>query len=207
VSFVLLISTVCKRQFVSERYSAAVHVTAVVLLSGGRYGSLTGRVESTGAAILFGDLSDEGMECDDNYLGQRDGNSQCAEDATADHYCCIEMDAADICFRWRGQEEWGVREKARHIFDVDGKIFCQNYPGLLAEQGKLLRFSMHETVSLQIKLFNTNQYILIVQLTFSHDIDAKLTDKTEIKLSSAFWGLLGRFGVPSRVCKNCGVLT
>lgn len=112
MSFVLLISTVCKRQFVSERYSAAVHVTAVVLLSGGRYGSLTGRVESTGAAILFGDLSDEGMECDDNYLGQRDGNSQCAEDATADHYCCIEMDAADICFRWRGQEERGVREKS-----------------------------------------------------------------------------------------------
>jgi len=72
----------------------------------------------------------------------------------------------------------------------------------LAEQGKLLRFSMHETVSLQIKLFNTNQYILIVQLTFSHDIDAKLTDKTEIKLSSAFWGLLGRFGVRSRVSKK-----
>jgi len=105
----------------SERYSTTFRVTAAVLLSGGRYGSLAGRVESTGAAILFGDVSDDGTECDDNYVGQtviimwerdRDGDSQCAEEATTDVYCCIEMDAADICFRWRGQEERGVREKS-----------------------------------------------------------------------------------------------
>jgi len=41
-----------------------------VLLSGGRYESLAGRVESTGVAILFGDVSDDRTECDDNYVGQ-----------------------------------------------------------------------------------------------------------------------------------------
>jgi hypothetical protein len=34
---------------------------------------------------------------------------------------------------------------------------------------------------------HTNQYILILQPNFSHEIDAKLTDKTELK---AFIGLL-----------------
>lgn len=41
-----------------------------MLLSGGRYGSLAGRTERIGAAILFGDVSDDGTECDDNYVGQ-----------------------------------------------------------------------------------------------------------------------------------------
>ena len=80
-----------------------------MLLSGGRYGSLSGRVENTGAGILFGDISDDGTECDDNYVGQRDGDSQCAENATVDHYCCVEMDATDACFRWREQDGKGVR--------------------------------------------------------------------------------------------------
>jgi hypothetical protein len=52
----------------------------------------------------------------------------------------------------------------------------------LAVQGKLLRLSEHETISLQIKtsdkiVQHTNQYILIVQPNFCHDSDAKLTDK------------------------------
>jgi hypothetical protein len=84
---------------VSESYSATVRVTAAVLLSGGRYGSLAGRVYGTAATILFGDVSDGGTECDDNYVGQRDGDLKCAEDAKADHYCCIEMDATDTRFR------------------------------------------------------------------------------------------------------------
>ena len=91
----------------SGRYSAAVRVTATVLLSGGRYASLAGRVESTGVAILFGDVSDDETKCDDNYVGQREGDLQCAEDATADYYYCIEMDAIDACFYWRGQNERG----------------------------------------------------------------------------------------------------
>jgi hypothetical protein len=51
-------------------YSATVRVTAAVLLSGGRCGSLAGCVERIGAAILFGDVSNDETECDDNYVGR-----------------------------------------------------------------------------------------------------------------------------------------
>jgi hypothetical protein len=30
---------------------------------------------------------------------------------TADDYCCIEMDATDVCFRWKGQDEGGLGKK------------------------------------------------------------------------------------------------
>jgi hypothetical protein len=65
---VFLITFVCVGQFVSEKYSATVCVTVAVLLSGGRYGSLAGRAERIGAAIFFGDISDKGTECNDNYV-------------------------------------------------------------------------------------------------------------------------------------------
>jgi hypothetical protein len=83
----------------SKSYSARDRLfTAAVLLSGGRYGSLAGSAEGIGAVILFGDVSDDRTECDDNYVGQTDGDSHCVEDAMVNHYCCTEMDAADAFF-------------------------------------------------------------------------------------------------------------
>jgi hypothetical protein len=67
-----------------------------VLLSGGRSGSVAGSAENIGGAILFGDVSDDRTECDDNYVGQRDCDLHCVEDAMLNHYCCTEMDAADF---------------------------------------------------------------------------------------------------------------
>ena len=59
----------------------------------------------------------------------------------------------------------GVGYKVLYTFDVDGKIFYQNYLGLLAEQGKLIGISKRETVSLQvkfdIKLFNSKISIFL----------------------------------------------
>jgi hypothetical protein len=71
----------------------------------------------------------------------------------------------------------------------------------LAEQGKLLRLSQHcpITVTIPDETFkHTNLYILIVQSTFSHDINAKLTEKIEIK---AFIALPCLAGAP-RVTKQ-----
>ena len=119
-----------------------------MLLSGGRYVSLAGHVEITGAAILFGDVRDDGKECDDNYVTQ-----------------------AVIIMREREKVTRSVQKTLRWIFIVvlkwtlltldsvgEGKTKCkkfythsaqmvkysaENYSGLLAEQGKLLRLSMH----------------------------------------------------------------
>jgi hypothetical protein len=68
VGFVLLIASV--RLHMADCICATACVTAAVLLSGGRYGSLARCAESIGVAILSGYVGDNGTECDDNHLGQ-----------------------------------------------------------------------------------------------------------------------------------------
>jgi hypothetical protein len=64
------------------------------------------------------------------------------------------MDDTDCSFQWRRQDEVG-KVKCCTQFDVDGKIFWENCPGLLAKQGKPLRPSKHETFSLHMKFYIT----------------------------------------------------
>jgi preprotein translocase subunit SecB len=60
----------------------------------------------------------------------------------------------------------------------------------MAKQETPRRPSKHGTASLQLKFQITfctaNQYIVIIQLNFSCERDAKLTGKIEIKLSPVF---------------------
>jgi hypothetical protein len=69
---------------------------------------------SFGAVILSGDVSDDGVECDGDYVEETEGDSECAEDATADDYSCAEVDATDSCLHRKGQEEVG-QESSTHI--------------------------------------------------------------------------------------------
>jgi hypothetical protein len=77
---------------------------------------LAERAQRIGLAVLSVDVSDDnGTECDYKYVEQTDCVSQCAEDATSDDCCCIEMDATDACFRWKGQDEGGEVNGSTHV--------------------------------------------------------------------------------------------
>jgi hypothetical protein len=49
----------------------------------------------------------DGKENDESYVEHRESDSELAEDATWDDYCCIEVDATGNCFHWNGQDEVG----------------------------------------------------------------------------------------------------
>ena len=51
------------------------------------------------------DRTDDGTKCDDNYVGQRDGDSECAEEALSCDYSCTKMEITDIRVYWKGQDE------------------------------------------------------------------------------------------------------
>jgi hypothetical protein len=53
------------------------------------------------------DNIDDGMECDEYYVEVREGDLENAEGATFDGDCCIELEATDSYFHWKGQDEAG----------------------------------------------------------------------------------------------------
>jgi hypothetical protein len=65
------------------------------------------------AMILSDDVSDDdsiddGTESDDeNNVEPREGGADCTGGATSDDDCCNDVDAADNCFQWKGQDEVG----------------------------------------------------------------------------------------------------
>jgi hypothetical protein len=59
------------------------------------------------AIIVSDDVSDDdsiddGTEYDGNYVEPREGDSESAEEATSNDYCCNAMDATESCFHWKG---------------------------------------------------------------------------------------------------------
>jgi hypothetical protein len=64
------------------------------------------------AIILSDDVSDDdsvddGTGCDGKYVEPKEGDSESAEEATSDDYCCNEMDVTDSCFHWKGLDAVG----------------------------------------------------------------------------------------------------
>jgi len=64
------------------------------------------------AMILFDDVSDDdsiddAKESEENYVEQRESDSECAQDARSVDHCCTEVYATDVCFHCKGQDEVG----------------------------------------------------------------------------------------------------
>jgi hypothetical protein len=58
------------------------------------------------------DVSDDGSiddetDCVGDCVESKEGDSDNAEDAKSDDYCCNGADATDKCFHWKGQDEVG----------------------------------------------------------------------------------------------------
>ena len=72
--------------------------------------------------ILYDDVSDDdsiddGTECDGDYVEKRVGDSERAEGATSDDYCCnaMDVDATDSCLHWRGKIPKHIRSRWQNI--------------------------------------------------------------------------------------------
>ena len=50
---------------------------------------------------------DDGVESDGNYVELRQNDSECAEGAKSNDYCCSEVDTTNKCFHRNGQDEVG----------------------------------------------------------------------------------------------------
>jgi hypothetical protein len=61
--------------------------------------------------ILSDDINDDEMKCDGGYVEDTEGDSECAEDATSDDYCCAEVDATESCLHRNSQDEVGKDKK------------------------------------------------------------------------------------------------
>jgi hypothetical protein len=71
-------------------------------------------VERIRAIILFDDVRDDygiydRAESDENYVEPGEGDSEGAEDATLDDYCCSELDTTDKLFLSEQTRGGGIR--------------------------------------------------------------------------------------------------
>jgi hypothetical protein len=130
----------------------------------------------------------------------RECGSACVEDATLDGYSCNEIDATDICFQWKGQDEEGKVKRSTHIRRIWQNIL-RKLPRIIDQAGKATT-----PFEAQMKLLNntvqhTNQYIFI-KPNFRGASQTTLRQK----LSLAFCAYLGRFGLTNSL-EYYGVLT
>ena len=72
--------------------------------------------------ILSDDVSDDdsiddGTDCDGDYVERRVDDSESAEFATSDDYCCnaIDVDTTDKCLHWRGKSYTGIPSRWQNI--------------------------------------------------------------------------------------------
>jgi hypothetical protein len=80
--------------------------------------------------VLSDDVSDDAStddekESDGDYVERTEGDSESAEDATWDDYCCNEVDVTGSCYVGKDMTKW-VKVNGLivlHTFDADGKIF------------------------------------------------------------------------------------
>jgi hypothetical protein len=135
------------------------------------------------------DASTDGeKESDGDYLERTEGDSESAEDATWDDYCCNEVDVTGS-YGGKDMTKWVKVNGSTHI-RRRWKNILTKLQGSLVKQSTPLRHSKRGTVSLQIlsnTIHHSNQYILIFKLNFSRESCARITKKREIK---AFIGLL-----------------
>jgi hypothetical protein len=54
-------------------------------------------------------------ECDGDYVEATEVDSEFAEDATADDYCCAEVEATGSCLHRNGKTKWGKIKSSTHI--------------------------------------------------------------------------------------------
>ena len=106
------------------------------------------------------------------------------------------MDATDSCFHWKGQDAVGYGKKfythSMQMAKYSDKVTLGYRPNE-EHHYALQNVELSSADEIKDNIFqHTNIYILIIQSTFSHDSDARLTDKIEI---NAFIGLLCLAGV------------
>ena len=173
------------------RYSMAISITSVVLLSGGHYGSFIHK-QCRGYLVYLcsevwwcDDDSIDGMkEYDGDYVEQREDDLESAEDAMSDDGCWNWVDATDSCFCWEGQDAVGYGKKFftywMQMAKYSDKIIWGYRPNEECHYS-LRNMELSSADKIKDNVFqHKNRYILIIQPTFSHDSDAKLTDKIEI---------------------------
>ena len=65
--------------------------------------------------VIDDDSTDDGTECDGDYVETREGDSESAEDATSEDYCCTEMDVDITLFTGKNQTKCGKVKRSAHI--------------------------------------------------------------------------------------------
>jgi hypothetical protein len=126
-----------------------------------------------------------------DYVEQREDYLGIVEGAMSDDDCWNEMDATESCFHWKRQDALGYGTKFYTHLMQRAKYFDKITWGYRPNKEchyTLQNIDLFSTDKIKDKNFqHTNRYILIIQPTFSHDSDARLTDKIEI---NAFVSLL-----------------
>jgi 7-cyano-7-deazaguanine synthase in queuosine biosynthesis len=87
--------------------------------------------------VLSDDVSDDEStddetESDGDYVEPREGDSENAEDAAWDDYCCNDVDATDSCFVGKDKTKWGKVKSCTH-FRRGWQNILTKLPGVIGQ--------------------------------------------------------------------------